>query len=84
MGMVKDPGHLGAPVVSFSPELIQKVRQRICHHIALLGGLSLSDAERLFDQSIVAVNLQRRPGPVVHEDPEYVAELVLEKAGILR
>lgn len=68
--------------VTFSPEVIQQVQSRICYHIAQLGGLSPEEARRIFEQSVVATNLQRRPGPVVHEDPEYLAELILKKVGL--
>lgn len=79
MGMVKQ---MGAEAVTFSPEIIERVQRRVCYHICKLGGLSPAEAQRIFEESIAATNLRRRPGPVVHEDPEYLAEVILEQAGI--
>lgn len=79
MGMVKQ---MGRAAVTFSPEVIERVQKQVCYHLCQLGGLSPSEAQRIFDKSFLPANLRLRPGPVVHEDPEYLAEVILEQAGI--
>lgn len=80
MGMVKR--RMGNEAVVFRPEQLERVRTQVCSHLVRLGGLSLDATQRIYERSFVAQNLVVRPGPIIHEDPEYLAELILEREGI--